>query len=177
MSVGSCGSFGYSLTPNHLFVSQGKYAEAGLLYERSQAIREKALGPEHPDVANSLNNRALLLYQQVKILRKPEKMWWCPVDVAVHNNRADRGMAICHCFPLNLLRSAGLFKPKVTVAVVTYLETTVTFDTSHLECLHTCVIRFVYILAGSFPVHCVFCGKPVFTRKCRSLPSAHLPTT
>ncbi|CAN0599470.1 unnamed protein product, partial [Laminaria digitata] len=28
------------------------------LYERSQAIREKVLGPEHPEVAQSLNNRA-----------------------------------------------------------------------------------------------------------------------
>ncbi|CAB1113194.1 unnamed protein product [Ectocarpus sp. CCAP 1310/34] len=38
---------------------QGKYAEAEPLYERSQAIREKMLGPEHPDVAQSLNNRVV----------------------------------------------------------------------------------------------------------------------
>ncbi|CAN0549492.1 unnamed protein product [Ectocarpus sp. 12 AP-2014] len=39
-------------------LTQGKYDKAEPLYERSQAIREKVLGPEHPDVAQSLNNRA-----------------------------------------------------------------------------------------------------------------------
>lgn len=46
---------------------QGKYAEAEALYERSQAILEKALGPEHPDVAGILNERAGLLQAQVGI--------------------------------------------------------------------------------------------------------------
>ncbi|CAN0589164.1 unnamed protein product, partial [Laminaria digitata] len=41
------------------------YAEAGPLYKRSLAIKEKALGPEHPSVATSLNNLALLLKTQV----------------------------------------------------------------------------------------------------------------
>ncbi|CAM9762259.1 unnamed protein product [Ectocarpus sp. 8 AP-2014] len=49
-----------------LFNIQGKYAEAEPLYERSQAIQEKVLGPEHPDVATSLNNRAWLLESQVR---------------------------------------------------------------------------------------------------------------
>ncbi len=39
---------------------QGRYAEAEPLYQRSLAIREKALGPEHSDVAQSLNNLAAL---------------------------------------------------------------------------------------------------------------------
>lgn len=47
------------------FALQGKYAEAEPLYERSQAIQEKALGPEHPDLAKSLDNRAVLLQKQV----------------------------------------------------------------------------------------------------------------
>ncbi|CAM9900520.1 unnamed protein product [Ectocarpus sp. 4 AP-2014] len=47
-----------------LFKIQGKYAEAEPLYERSQAIQEKVLGPEHPDVATSLDNRASLLESQ-----------------------------------------------------------------------------------------------------------------
>ncbi|CAN0553959.1 unnamed protein product, partial [Ectocarpus sp. 12 AP-2014] len=34
--------------------------------ERSEGIREKALGPEHPDVASSLNSRAGLLKAQGK---------------------------------------------------------------------------------------------------------------
>jgi hypothetical protein len=32
-----------------LYRKQGKYAEAEPLYHRSLAIREKALGPDHPD--------------------------------------------------------------------------------------------------------------------------------
>ena len=37
------------------------YAEAQPLYKRALAIREKALGPEHPDVAQSLENYSALL--------------------------------------------------------------------------------------------------------------------
>jgi len=40
--------------------TQGKYAEAEPLYQRALAISEKTLGPEHPQVATSLNNLALL---------------------------------------------------------------------------------------------------------------------
>ena len=40
--------------------SAGKYAEALPLYKRALAIREKTLGPEHPEVALSLNNLAEL---------------------------------------------------------------------------------------------------------------------
>ncbi len=38
-----------------LYDTQGKYAEAEPLYQRSLAILEKALGPEHPLVATSLD--------------------------------------------------------------------------------------------------------------------------
>ena len=44
-----------------LYKAQGRYAEAEPLYQRSLAIREKALGPEHPAVATSLENYADLL--------------------------------------------------------------------------------------------------------------------
>jgi hypothetical protein len=40
---------------------QGDLAAARPLYERALTIREKALGPEHPDTAVSLYNLALLL--------------------------------------------------------------------------------------------------------------------
>lgn len=50
---------------------QGEYDEAGRLFERSLAIREKALGPEHPDVAASFNNRAAVLESQVRAIRIP----------------------------------------------------------------------------------------------------------
>ena len=35
-----------------LYQAQGRYAEAEPLYQRALAIREKALGPEHPDVGH-----------------------------------------------------------------------------------------------------------------------------
>jgi tetratricopeptide (TPR) repeat protein len=44
-----------------LLWTTGHYAEAEPLYRRSMAIREKTLGPDHPDVATSLNNLAGLL--------------------------------------------------------------------------------------------------------------------
>ncbi len=44
-----------------LYRAQGRYAEAGPLHQRALAIREKALGPDHPHVAQSLENYAALL--------------------------------------------------------------------------------------------------------------------
>lgn len=47
----------YLAKPN---VTRERYEEAEPLYKRSLAIWEKSLGPEHPNVATSLNNLALL---------------------------------------------------------------------------------------------------------------------
>ena len=44
-----------------LYRAQGKYAEAEPLNQRALAIGEKALGPEHPNVAQVLENYAALL--------------------------------------------------------------------------------------------------------------------
>ena len=44
-----------------LYDAQGKYAEAEPLHKRALAIWEKALGPDHPNVATSLRNYAALL--------------------------------------------------------------------------------------------------------------------
>lgn len=46
-------------------VVQDKYAEAGLLYEKLQAVLEKELGPDHFEVASTLNARAFSLQMQV----------------------------------------------------------------------------------------------------------------
>ncbi len=43
---------------------RGRYAEAEPLYQRALAILERALGPDHPDVATSLNNLAALYRDQ-----------------------------------------------------------------------------------------------------------------
>ena len=45
---------------------RAQYAETEALYQQSLAIREKALGPEHSDVAVSLNNLATLYRKQGK---------------------------------------------------------------------------------------------------------------
>jgi tetratricopeptide (TPR) repeat protein len=47
-----------------LLRNQGELAAARPLFERGLAIREKALGPEHPDIAASLDSLALLLQDQ-----------------------------------------------------------------------------------------------------------------
>jgi tetratricopeptide (TPR) repeat protein len=45
---------------------RGRYTDAEPLYQRALAIREKALGPEHLNVATSLNNLAVLYHTQVQ---------------------------------------------------------------------------------------------------------------
>lgn len=53
---------------------QGKREEAEPLYERATMVWETALGPDHPNVASALNNRALLLDLQVsRIKGRPRK--------------------------------------------------------------------------------------------------------
>ncbi|CAN0281775.1 unnamed protein product, partial [Ectocarpus fasciculatus] len=47
---------------------QGKYEEAHPLYLRAIEIGEKTLGPDHPDLAVWLNNRAELLRSQTEPL-------------------------------------------------------------------------------------------------------------
>jgi tetratricopeptide (TPR) repeat protein len=47
-----------------LYSGQGRQADAEPLYKRALAIRERALGPDHPDVAQSLNHLADLYSAQ-----------------------------------------------------------------------------------------------------------------
>ncbi|NEQ86641.1 MAG: CHAT domain-containing protein, partial [Moorea sp. SIO2I5] len=47
-----------------LYFSQGRYGEAEPLYRQALALRKKLLGQDHPDVATSLNNLALLYLSQ-----------------------------------------------------------------------------------------------------------------
>ncbi len=56
-----------------LYKAQGHYAEAEPLYKRSLAILDKALGPEHPNVAASLENYAALL-RETEREHKAEEM-------------------------------------------------------------------------------------------------------
>ena len=43
-----------------VYRDQSKYKEAGALLNDALAIREKTLGPDHPAVAATLNNLAVL---------------------------------------------------------------------------------------------------------------------
>ena len=52
----------------------GQYDQALPLYQRALAIREKVLGPEHPDVAMSLNNLAAL-YRDTGQYAKAEPLY------------------------------------------------------------------------------------------------------
>jgi tetratricopeptide (TPR) repeat protein len=63
---------GTEMLASHLFdrlgsyrhVALGTYAQARLLLERALTIRDRVLGPEHPQTAASLNNLAFLLQSQ-----------------------------------------------------------------------------------------------------------------
>lgn len=55
--------------------SQGKSKEARQLHERSLDMRERALGPDHPDVALTINNLAVLFFKQVRILEFSKKVF------------------------------------------------------------------------------------------------------
>jgi len=50
----------------YFIASQGKHEEAGRLYKRSVAIQEKALGPHHPDLGDTLFSWGRLLKKQVR---------------------------------------------------------------------------------------------------------------
>ncbi len=52
-----------------LYYAQGRYAEAEPLHRRALAIREVALGPEHPDVGTALNGLALVLRRPGQVRR------------------------------------------------------------------------------------------------------------
>ena len=47
-----------------MYYAQGRYAEAEPMLRQVLAVREKKLGPNHPEVAASLNNLAALYKDQ-----------------------------------------------------------------------------------------------------------------
>lgn len=61
------------LSPKHCVATlssrQGKHAAADPLYARAIAIREEVLGPDHPDFAKWLTNRAESSKEQVGAMR------------------------------------------------------------------------------------------------------------
>lgn len=66
-------SYGWLPLPKNALISltsprllQGEHAEAKAVFLRAISIQEKALGPDHPEVAATLNNLAGLLQTQVR---------------------------------------------------------------------------------------------------------------
>ena len=46
------------------------------MYERALAIREKVLGPDHPKVAESLNDQAVFFNNQVRTVANSKDLPW-----------------------------------------------------------------------------------------------------
>lgn len=55
-------------TRSRLRLTQRKFDEAAQLYTRALAIEEKVLGPDHPDLATTLNNLGVVSYNLVRVL-------------------------------------------------------------------------------------------------------------
>ena len=53
----------------------GEYAKAEPLYQEALRIRQKVLGPEHPDTATSLNNLAELYLDMTGEYAKAEPLF------------------------------------------------------------------------------------------------------
>ena len=93
-----------------LYRAQGRYSDAQLFYERSLAVREKILGPDHPDIATSLSDLGGLynaqgrspeaLSLQLRALSIREKVF--PSDPAAVANSLNNLAEV--------YRSQGLFK-------------------------------------------------------------------
>lgn len=49
-----------------VIITQGKYGEAEPLYESAHVYWAKVLGSDHPDVALAMNNRAVVVDDQVR---------------------------------------------------------------------------------------------------------------
>ena len=62
-----------------LYQTQGTYARAEPLLVRALEIREKALRPTHPDVAQSLNNLAGLAWTKKEIRMTSDGTPWRPI--------------------------------------------------------------------------------------------------
>jgi CHAT domain-containing protein/tetratricopeptide (TPR) repeat protein len=71
------------------YSAQGRYSEAEPLYKRSLAIREEALGPDHPHVSTSLGNLAHL-YQLQRDWQTAVEFWSRAAELTIR--RANRDM-------------------------------------------------------------------------------------
>jgi tetratricopeptide (TPR) repeat protein len=88
---------------------EGRYAEAIPLVERALYLREKNLGPEHPDTGTSLNNLALL-YDEIGAYRKAELLLQRALAIAEKIFGPDhRDTATCIANLAALYRATGAY--------------------------------------------------------------------
>ena len=76
--------------------AQGKLEEAAPLYKRAVAVWEKALGPDHPQVATGLNNQALLLKKMVRVVDASCMLLWVLLSLH-HEAGLLKQMVSCCC--------------------------------------------------------------------------------
>ena len=79
-----------------LYAFQGLYGKAELLHRRALAIREKALGPDHPDTAESLSNLGGL-YSAQGLYNKTEPLYERSLVIrekALGPDHPDTGLAL-----------------------------------------------------------------------------------
>src|SRR5262249_31295346 len=93
---GGTATYGYEpQQPRRPASGRGDLAGARPLFERALAVREKALGPEHPGTAESLNNLAVLP-QAEGDLAGARPLFECAL--AIHK-KVPRQIAISHASP------------------------------------------------------------------------------
>ena len=62
-----------------MYNQQGEYGKAQPLYERALGIWEAAYGPNHPDVAHTLTDLAVLHLEQARPQQAPTRCLRCPM--------------------------------------------------------------------------------------------------
>ena len=98
-----------------LYKYQGQYAQAEPLLLRALSIREKALGPEHREVAASLNNLATIYHalekkdtKQVAIALQVNPFFINQYKIAANNYNKEQLFYIFECLKEYDLRSKGV---------------------------------------------------------------------
>ena len=90
-----------------VYYFEGQFQKAELFFKRSLAIREKALGVEHPDVARSLNNLGLL-YNDQRQYAKAEPLYQLALAILNKTLGAEHpDVAVCLDNYATLLKRTG----------------------------------------------------------------------
>ena len=91
-----------------LYVAQGIRSEAAKLYARALAIREKALGPDHLEVAQSCDRLAKVLYPEKDGLSYQSRLASGDVRFTPHSRPISGPVLMSANDPKRTLRQAAL---------------------------------------------------------------------